>query len=37
MLANVPFTDAGFALNLDFGGAGTTKKRVTGLLIGSAV
>jgi hypothetical protein len=37
MLANVPFTDTGFTLNLEFGGAGTTKKRVTGLIIGSAV
>lgn len=37
MLANVPFSDAGFSLSLEFGGSGSSKKRVTGLLIGSAV
>lgn len=35
-LADQSFVDAGFALNLDFGGGGTTKKKVTVVLIGSA-
>jgi hypothetical protein len=36
-LADVAFTDAAFTLNLDFAGAGSTKKKVTGAIIGSAV
>ena len=36
-LADVAFTDAAFAINLDFGAALSTKKKVTGVIIGSAV